>query len=383
MTLPVSFQVAQGIGNNLSRAFTDVKDSNEIDRILQESMNGGPEELQNNIAQILSQVSPEKQGTAIQFLQNRMQNIEQKKKAEQTRLAETQAGVTPGLHPTLQAQQLRNAAPPKPAGGLTGQATPPEVSQAISNVIQNNPSAKADDLALAFDKAQVPRAFSNSYIESRRRQDETNVSQNIATKKESRKELLDFHKESQKYDEDLLKQGKVAKSQIETIKNIEKSIKSGNVKPSSLANIFKGMGSWGDKISEALLNEDQATLLTSIPQLLEGWKEVFGVRLTDADLKLLQDKLPSIGKNESANLAVTKILRKYADMTLLRSQIANDIKRDNAGLRPLGYADKIEQRFDDMTSMVKVINPKTGNVIEIPAYKVSDAIKSGAKLANE
>jgi hypothetical protein len=36
-----------------------------------------------------------------------------------------------------------------------------------------------------------------------------------------------------------------------------------------------------------------------------------------------------------------------------------------------------------MISPVKIINPNTGNVIEIPAYKVSDAIKAGAQLANE
>ena len=202
-------------------------------------------------------------------------------------------------------------------------------------------------------------------------------------KNTDRKEILQFHKESEKFDEDLMKNYRTAKKQTETINNIEKSIKSGNIGPLSLASMFKGMGKIGDKISEALLNKDEATLLSSIPQLLEGWKEVFGVRLSDADLKLLQDKLPSIGKGKESNLAVTKILRKYADMTKLRGEIAEDIKLKNNGLRPLGYASKVEQRFEEATAPVKVINPNNGNIIEIPAYKLSDAIKSGAKLADE
>jgi len=70
-------------------------------------------------------------------------------------------------------------------------------------------------------------------------------------------------------------------------------------------------------------------------------------------------------------------------MTLLRSQIAQQIKSSNNGLRPLGYASQIEKRFDEMTQPVKIINPKNGNIIEIPAYKLSDALKSGAKLAQQ
>lgn len=271
----------------------------------------------------------------------------------------------------------------KPQGGLTGQPVPPEVGNKIKEIVQTNPSDTADDLAIKFDEAGVPRGFSNSYIENRRRQDETRAKQNINEKELSRKEQLDFHRESQKYDEDLLDKAKVAKKQIGAVQDIEKALASGKVKPSSMANIFKGLGPIGDKISNALLNENEASILASIPQLLEGWKEVFGVRLSDADLKLLEDKLPSIGRDPESNRAVLKIMKKYGDMTLLRDQIASEIKSKSGGLRPLGYANKIEARFDEMTAPVRVINPNTGRVIEIPAYKVSDAIKSGATLANE
>lgn len=198
-----------------------------------------------------------------------------------------------------------------------------------------------------------------------------------------RKEELDFHKESQKYDEDLTEKTRRAKSQVETINDIEKAVKSGNVKPSSWTNIFRNFGDTGKSFANAIMNKDEATVLSSIPQLLEGWKQVFGVRLTDADLKVLQDKLPDIGKSADANKAILNVMRKYGKMTLLRSEIASDIKKKNKGLRPLGYSDQIEQRFDEMTKSVRVVNPNTGNIIEIPAYQVGDAIASGASLADE
>jgi len=201
--------------------------------------------------------------------------------------------------------------------------------------------------------------------------------------KEARREEIEFHKESAKYDDDLIEKSKVAKKQIESFNDILDSIDSGNVTQKSAANLFKGFGKVGDKVAEWLENPDQAKFLTAIPQLLEGWKDVFGVRLTDADLKILQDKLPSLGKSPEANRAIVGVLRKYADQTILRSQIASEIKAGNGGLRPLGYADEIERRYDQALTPVEVINPNTGKKKTIPAYKVPDALKAGGRLSNE
>lgn len=201
------------------------------------------------------------------------------------------------------------------------------------------------------------------------------------TNKIGREEKLAFHKETQGYDEELRKKTASARATITSLDDIEKALKSGKVKPSSMANILKGFGKIGNKLSEAFLNGDQAAIIASIPQLLEGWKEVFGVRLTDADLALLQDKLPSIGKSEEANRSVINVMRKYAKKTLLREKIARDIKRENGNYRPAGYADLIEDRYEAMNAPVKIINPNNGKVIEIPAYELDAALSKGAKLA--
>ncbi len=202
-------------------------------------------------------------------------------------------------------------------------------------------------------------------------------------KKISRKEELEFHKESDKFDEELNKSAKGAKNQLESIKNVEKALGKGGDSRKTLANVFRGMGTVGQKISDALLSKDQATIQASIPDFLEGRKELFGVRLSDADLKLLQDKLPDMGKSPEANTAILKLMKKYSQKSVLRQEIGAQIKKANGGLRPLGYADKIEERFDEMMAPVQVRNKKTGRIVDIPAYQVSEAIKAGGELVSE
>lgn len=384
MSSPSPFDIGRQIGNNFAQTRKSAQDEGAIEQILSQAMQSGDEAvLQNSIGQILSSVSPERQGPAVQYLQSKMAQIKegQLKKVQQD--AATQGGYTYGAPPAVQAQQVKNQQPAKPAGGVTAQAVPPEVGQKISQIISDNANATADELAVAFDQNAIPPIYTSKYVENRRRQDETKASNQREDKKLTRAEELQFHKESEKYDEELLSQSRLAKKQADTVSEIEKAVDSGNVSPTSLSNIFKGFGKIGDKLSEAFLKKDEATLLASIPQLLEGWKEVFGVRLTDADLRLLQDKLPSIGKSPAANKAILGVLKKYSDMTLLRGQIGDEIKKMNKGLRPLGFASKVDERFNEMTAPVKIINPTNGRTIEIPAYKLSDALRSGAKLATE
>lgn len=190
-----------------------------------------------------------------------------------------------------------------------------------------------------------------------------------------------YHKESEEYDKELVKSNKSNNELLSALDDAEKNVKSGKVKPSSISNIFSSFGEIGKKISNAFLNKDTAELQALSPQFLEGRKEIFGVRLSDADLKLLQDKLPEMSKSPEANLAVIKLMKRYAKRASLRYKIGKEIKKKNKNLRPLGFADMVEERFEEMTEPVKIVNPVTGNIIEIPAYELSSAIESGAKLA--
>lgn len=79
MSASTAFNVAQQIGTNLHKAFQKSEDNNLIESILSDAMQtGDPAVLQDSIGKILSKVSPERQGPAIQYLQAAYKNVQDK-----------------------------------------------------------------------------------------------------------------------------------------------------------------------------------------------------------------------------------------------------------------------------------------------------------------
>lgn len=250
----------------------------------------------------------------------------------------------------------KRAATRPPAGGIGAQPIPPEQVDAIEKYIKENPEADADQLAIGLGKAGVNPSYSNPYIENRRRQDEAKTKNTVENNKITDQNDIKFHQESKEYEEGIRKQASVGKKQMEIIDDITKDIKEGKIKSWSLSSIFKGMGSIGEKISNALLNKSESKLLSAIPEFLEGRKELFGVRLSDADLKLLQDKLPDMTKSKEANLEILGLMRKYASMSILKETAAkNVLEREGVNyregkLRPINYESRVEKEFDKLVS---------------------------------
>lgn len=197
------------------------------------------------------------------------------------------------------------------------------------------------------------------------------------------KEALEIHKESKDYYDHLLQVNKTAKTQYDAAIQIEKSVKAGKINPKSLANIFQHVPKVGKLISDAILTKDEATLKANMPFLLEGWKDVFGVRLSDSDLEVLLDKLPDIGKSPEANLAVTQIIKNYAQLGMLKYQIGRDIKRKGGKLRQAGFEDSVEEEFENQTRLVDIYNEEKNLKGSIPKYLLPAAQKKGYKLINE
>lgn len=418
-----AFEIGRQTANTMSRAFTQREDANAIESILSEAMQSGdPQVIQNSIGKILSQVSPERQGTAIQYLQNTFQNLQAKQEKERSRAAAQKEGINPDLSPELQkikykSQLNQNVFENIRGGKLPGQQS--SVPQGTPSTPMQQPASQGQELAKSLFQNQqsptgqpqqqpqqqvqpqkqgiaalseddlialtsIPEYRDAAKAELQRKQEEKKLIEE--QRKQDRKEALEFHKESSSYYERILDEGEKAQRQIESLSDIEGDIKAGKVKPTSLANVFKGFGAIGDKISEALLTGEEAKIGGILPYLLEGWKAVFGVRLSDADLRVLQDKLPSIGKSPEANLAVIKIMQKYGKQTQLRSKIARDIEKNNGGLRPPGFRNMVEEAFQQSVQMVPIIRPKKNPndpdvIINIPLFELPAAIQSGGRMA--
>jgi hypothetical protein len=255
-----------------------------------------------------------------------------------------------------------------PLGGLGGQTVPPQIADAIENIMKENPDASSDELGVKFSKAGVPTHYQNPYLENRRRSKELASKEKTAEEKLATKQDIDFHEASKGYDETIQKEAKVAKKQLDSIEDIEKSVKEGKIKPTNAANVLKFFGPIGERLAEAALTKDQAKLQAAIPEFLEGRKELFGVRLSDADLKLLQDKLPDIAKSPEANLAILGLMKKYANQSLLKKKAAENVleskgiavKNREGKLRPLNYESLVENEYDRLvidTTPIRVQAP--------------------------
>lgn len=374
MSSPSPFAVAREIGTNLHKAFREQKDENAIERILSESMQSGdPKVLQNNIGKILSQVSPERQGPALQYIQGLHSNIVKKQEQQQQFERERQAGLTPGLAPAVQAQQLRNMQPAKPAGGLSGQPVPQDVSKAIPAILEANKDANADALAVAFDSASIPRAYSNSYIENRRKQDEApKPGKEFANIRE--KSIADYVNNS-------ISEGEKAESLKHSIASTRKAVR-GDVAGPGFQAVLKN-----NPYAQLLygLTPDEALLQASNKGLLEGTKGIFGSKPTEREIfLLLNSMLPSIGKTVEANEAGLDFVERVNDMKILHAEIVEELteggtkyvpdleKRVNARLRPeaeklrndLIEADKIYNKNEKSTSQVN--NPGKNLKVRAP-----------------
>lgn len=204
---------------------------------------------------------------------------------------------------------------------------------------------------------------------------------NFDREKFDKEQRYKINKDLQKEDDKISEAAKGARNQLQALGDVDKSID--KVNPNQFSNVFRHLGPAGKAIADAFLTKDQAVIQASIPAFLEGRKELFGVRLSDADLALLQDKMPDIGKSREANKAIIKIMKKYSELAILKESIGRKIKNANEGYRPVNYLDQVNETFDEMTKPVKIIRPGSGKVISVPAFKLEDALLGGATLYNE
>lgn len=253
----------------------------------------------------------------------------------------------------------------EPESPLPKMKTPPHLKSRIGNKFQQHPEGMIAQLSLT--KPQTANIL----------QKQNDIAQK--NRLASRKEKIEFHKESNAFDEKLREDSERAEKQLEVVKDLTDSIDSGKITPWKPSNLFRKFGATGETLSNAFLNAEQGKFQAAMPYLLEGWKQVFGARLSDADLKVIQDKLPDIGKSPEANKAILKIIKKYAEPLKLKYEIAKQIKKENEDLRPLGFADKVSDEFARQTQKVKVRSP-SGKIIEIEQYKIPEALKKGGEI---
>ena len=93
MGTPSPFETARMVGAKAWEGVRESRDQGVIDQVLNNAIQSGdPRQIEDSMAKILSKVSPERQGAAIQFLQGKIQSIKENQQRGREQKAATDAG---------------------------------------------------------------------------------------------------------------------------------------------------------------------------------------------------------------------------------------------------------------------------------------------------
>lgn len=290
------------------------------------------------------------------------------------------------LPPDVQLEYAKLMQPKAPAGGLTGQATPPEVGQAISQVMNANKEADADTLAMKMDEAGIPRAFSNSYIENRR--------QTTKPVFEPTSEKLEAERVA-KYADTLENDFLAAKNENLRLDRMDELSKSDKV---STPLMIKSLEKLGLPIG-ILSNPNTEEFRKLETDFIRDAKYIFpGGRITDYDIKSFLQTVPTLMNSPEGRERIIQNRRLMNEAKLIKYNEYKKILKENNGRKPPNLFIQLEERvqpqiqkleddfsqgIDDVIQQyqtpIRMIAPD-GKPVNIPPNKIQDAINAGAKF---
>ena len=374
MSSPSPFNIGRATGTSFAESFRKSRDEGAIESILSNAMQtGDPAALQQSIGQILSQVSPERQGPAIQYLQNSMQNIQQRQQQEAQRKAALQAGLNPDLPQALQVEQFKQKAKSQRIkdAGLDGtpQIAPPSSGispQATEGVEPKKTGLQAmsDDQIVRLTGHPDKEVSEPAKAEQKRRIDERKIEQRNLEAKAKRHG--DISSETLKKAEEVAIQIPIKRSALSMMNN-------------SIAN--KDLSFWSrDNLAEAtgiegLRSPEGAVFKTAGKEYLLGNISRAGARPNQWIEQQIADMLTKVGRSAEANLSVTRALENELDLdekrVALTNQIADELE-EKLGYVPRDLGSRVnkelqsyaEKKQKELFNDLKAIKSIGENVIE-------------------
>lgn len=203
-----------------------------------------------------------------------------------------------------------------------------------------HPQNKIDAMMLIDPDVAKSWIAHNKSVDTQKRHEED---LNLRTSQAERKEAIDFHKETAKLDEKISSEAQAAEKKIKAMKQQRKLQPEISNFDRIVSAVFRG------NPLENLIKSSTAQQFDSFAlPMVEGQKETFGVRLSDADLKLILQKIATSDKNPEANAAIMDWMTLEEEMKIEKRKIADEIRKENKGLRPLDYEAKIRERMNDI-----------------------------------
>jgi len=163
----------------------------------------------------------------------------------------------------------------------------------------------------------------------------------------ARQERMQIHKDLQKADNEIHNAAKTARSRQSSFNVMRKNLESGKLNPKSFENVLT-TALKGSRWENFYKNKERAEFEAAALSSFEGMKDLFGTRLSDADLRQAAGKIPDPTKSVEANMAIIDFMDFQDKMKVAEEKVGAEIKKENGGFRPLDYQEQIRERMQQL-----------------------------------
>jgi len=388
---PSPFSIGQAIGGQIGQVQERQTDLTALDQILaQAGQSEDPRAIDVAINQVMSRVSPQRQGAALDLLQGKKKDILEQKKSQQERQAYRDQGLDPSLRflpPGVQTQKVKSLE----AQTRFDQIVNPQVNQVTEGEpVKSNTLRDLNDDQL-IQLSGVPEYSTPAREELRRRQEDVKASQ---TAFEPESEKLEARRVSELATE-IEKDFRGAQSENMRLGRSEKLDEKGNL---STPLMVKTLNALGLPIG-VLSNPDSEEYVKIEADYLRDVRNVFpGGRVTNYEVQAYLKGIPTLLNTPEGRRAIVRNRRLINEAKILRYDTYKEIIKENNGVKPRNLGILLEERIQDRMNdiqerfidgitdagdkfqvPIRMIDPQ-GRVVNIPPSEIEAALNGGAKF---
>jgi hypothetical protein len=157
---------------------------------------------------------------------------------------------------------------------------------------------------------------------------------------------LKVHNLSKDFRQKIAEDVETSKKRLHAFANMKKGLATKKVGPGNWRNVVASApGIRGTAIGNWIETPENQEFRAQTYYAITGAKNDFGVRLSDADLRLVMDKVPSADKTEEANRRIIDFLETYDKMSIEKQKVADRILKENGGFAPIDFESRVREEL--------------------------------------